>query len=121
MSTKEASEKIRRRGARKVHVRKSISGNAERPRLTVFKSNKYLYVQVIDDAAGNTLVSGSTLEEALKDVKATVEGGAKLGELVGQRLKEKKIGTVVFDRNGYKYHGIVKAIADGTRKAGIKF
>ncbi|HAE23515.1 MAG TPA: 50S ribosomal protein L18 [Spirochaetaceae bacterium] len=121
MSTKELSEKIRRRGARKVHVRKYISGTAERPRLAVFKSNRYLYVQVIDDAVGNTLASASTLEEALKGVKATVEGGAKLGELIGARLKEKNIGSVVFDRNGYKYHGVVKAIADGTRKAGITF
>jgi len=121
MSTKELSEKNRRRGARKVHVRKYIAGTAERPRMTVFKSNKYLYVQVIDDAEGSTLVSGSTLEEALKGVKANVEGGAKLGELVGARLKEKNIGSVVFDRNGYHYHGIIKAIADGTRKAGIQF
>jgi len=121
MSTKELSEKIRRRGARKVHVRKTISGTAARPRLTVFKSNRYLYVQVIDDEAGVTLVSASTLEEALKDVKATVAGGAKLGELLGGRLVEKKIETVIFDRNGYHYHGVVKAIADGTRKAGIKF
>jgi len=121
MSTKELSEKIRRRGARKVHVRKTISGTAERPRLTVFKSNRYLYVQVVDDLAGVTLASASTLEEALKGVKATVEGGAKVGELIGARLNEKKIVTVVFDRNGYQYHGVVKAIADGTRKAGIKF
>lgn len=121
MSNKELSEKIRRRGARKVHVRKNIAGTAECPRMTVFKSNRYLYVQVIDDAAGSTLAAASTLEEGLKGVKATVEGGGKLGELIGARLKEKNIGTVVFDRNGYHYHGIIKAIADGTRKAGIKF
>jgi large subunit ribosomal protein L18 len=121
MSTKEQSEKIRRRGARKVHVRKSIEGSAERPRLTVFKSNRYLYVQVIDDGAGVTLAAASTLEEALKGAKPTVEGGGKLGELIGARLKEKNIGSVVFDRNGYKYHGVIKAIADGTRKAGIIF
>ncbi|HOZ71597.1 MAG TPA: 50S ribosomal protein L18 [Spirochaetales bacterium] len=121
MSTKEISEKIRRRGARKVHVRKSISGTAERPRLTVFKSNKYLYVQAIDDEAGVTIAAASTLEKALEGTKPTVEGGAKLGELMGARLGEKKIGAVVFDRNGYNYHGVVKAIADGTRKAGIKF
>jgi len=121
MSTKELSEKIRRRGARKVHVRKTLRGSAERPRLTVFKSNRYLYAQAVDDDAGRTLAAASTLEEALKGVKATVEGGAKLGELLGARLKEKNIGTVVFDRNGYKYHGIVKAIADATRKSGITF
>lgn len=121
MITKELSEKIRRRGARKVHVRKTISGTAERPRLTVFKSNRYLYIQAIDDAAGATLASASTLEEALKGVRPTVEGGTKLGELIGSRLAEKKIEAVIFDRNGYHYHGVVKAIADGTRKAGIKF
>ncbi len=121
MSTKELSEKIRRRGARKVHVRKTISGTAERPRLTVFKSNKYLYVQAIDDEAGVTLAAASTLEKALEGTRPTVEGGGKLGELIGARLTEKKIGAVLFDRNGYHYHGVVKAIADGTRKAGIKF
>lgn len=121
MSTKEQSDKNRRRSARKVHVRKYIAGNAERPRLTVFRSNKFLYAQVIDDAAGTTLVSACTLEEALKGVKPTIEGGSKLGEILGNRLKDKNIDTVVFDRNGYQYHGVIKAIADGTRKAGIKF
>ena len=121
MSNRELSDKIRKRDARKAHVRKNILGSAERPRLTVFRSNKNLYVQVIDDAAGHTLVAGSTLEEALEGTRPTVEGGTKLGELVGARLKEKNIGTVVFDRNGYNYHGVIKAIADGTRKAGIQF
>lgn len=121
MSSKETSDKNRRHKARKVHVRKKISGNAEKPRLTVYRSNKFLYAQVIDDTKGATLVSASTLEEALKGVKPTIEGGAKLGELLASRLKEKNIGTVVFDRNGYQYHGVVKAIADGTRKGGIQF
>ncbi len=121
MSTKELSEKNRRRGARKGHVRKTISGTAVRPRLTVFKSNRYLYAQAVDDEAGTTIVFASTLEEALKGARPTVEGGAKLGETIGARLGEKKIEAVVFDRNGYKYHGVIKAIADGTRKAGIKF
>ncbi|HOX92568.1 MAG TPA: 50S ribosomal protein L18 [Spirochaetales bacterium] len=121
MSTKEQSDKNRKRSARKVHVRKYMAGTAERPRLTVFRSNKFLYAQVIDDAAGVTVASACTLEEALKGVKPTVEGGSKLGETLGKRLLEKNIGTVVFDRNGYQYHGVIKAIADGTRKAGIKF
>jgi large subunit ribosomal protein L18 len=89
--------------------------------MTVFKSNRYMYIQVIDDDEGKTLVSASTLEEALKDVTRSVEGAAKLGEEIGRRCKEKNIEKVVFDRNGYKYHGIVKAIADGARKAGIQF
>ena len=121
MSTKEIESKLRKRDQRKMHVRKNLAGSPERPRMTVFKSNRYLYVQVIDDAEGKTLAAASTLEEALKAIKANVEGGSKLGEEIGKRLKEKNIGRVVFDRNGYKYHGIVKAIADGARKAGIEF
>ena len=121
MSVKELSDKLRKRGQRKLHVRKTLSGTPEKPRMTVFKSNKYLYVQVIDDAAGSTLASASSLEETLKGFKRNVAGAAKLGEEIGKRLKEKNVAVVVFDRNGYKYHGIVKAIADGARKAGITF
>lgn len=114
-------EKDRKRLKRKVHIRKRIAGTAEKPRMSVFKSNRSLYVQVIDDGVGTTLASASTLEKDLKDIKRDVEGGAKLGEIMGKRLLEKNIKTVVFDRNGYLYHGIVKAIADGARKAGIQF
>ena len=121
MSTKEQSEKLRRRDARRGHVRKTLEGTTERPRMTVFRSNRYLYVQVIDDSVGATIASVSSLEEKMKGVKATVEGGSKIGEEIGKRLKEKNIGKVVFDRNGYKYHGIVKAIADGARKSGVEF
>ncbi len=121
MSTREHADKIRKREKRKLHVRKHLSGTPERPRMTVFKSNRYVYVQIIDDLAGRTLVAASTVEESLKGVKRNVEGAGKLGEEVGKRLKDKNIASVVFDRNGYKYHGIVKAIADGARKAGIAF
>lgn len=121
MSVKELSDKIRKRAKRKVSVRKTISGTAEKPRMSVFKSNVHLYVQVIDDTAGHTLAYASTLEKSLKDIGHTIEGGGKLGEEIGKRLLEKGITTVVFDRNGYRYHGIVKAIADGARKAGLKF
>jgi large subunit ribosomal protein L18 len=121
MSVKELSDKLRKRGQRKLHVRKTLSGTPEKPRMTVFKSNRYLYVQVIDDAVGSTLASASTLEEALKGFDRNVEGAAKLGAEIGKRLKEKNVAKVVFDRNGYKYHGIVKAIADGARAAGIEF
>jgi large subunit ribosomal protein L18 len=121
MSVKEFSDKLRKREQRRTHVRKNIEGTPAKPRMTVFKSNRYLYVQVIDDAAGTTLASASTLEESLKGIKRNIEGAAKLGEEIGKRLKEKNVGVVVFDRNGYKYHGIVKAIADGARKAGIAF
>ena len=114
-------EKDRKRLRRKVHIRKRIYGTTERPRMTVTKSNKRISVQVIDDTKGHTLVSASTLEKDLRNIKATVEGAGQLGEIIGKRLTENKISTVVFDRNGYLYHGIVKALADGTRKAGIVF
>jgi len=114
-------EKDRKRLRRKVHIRKRISGTTERPRMTVTKSNRSISVQIIDDSKGHTLASASTLEKDLKNIKATVAGGAQLGEIIGKRLLEKNIKTVVFDRNGYLYHGIVKALADGTRKAGIVF
>jgi large subunit ribosomal protein L18 len=114
-------EKDRKRLKRKVHIRKQISGTAERPRMTVFRSNRSLSIQIIDDSKGHTLASASTLEKELKSIKATVAGAGQLGEVMGKRLIEKNIKTVVFDRNGYLYHGLVKAMADGTRKAGVQF
>ena len=87
----------------------------------MFKSNTHMYVQVIDDSVGHTLAAASSVEKVLKDLSRNVEGAGKLGEEIGKRLLEKGIKTVVFDRNGFKYHGIVKAIADGARKAGITF
>lgn len=114
-------EKDRKRLKRKIHIRKRVTGTQERPRMTVTRSNRRLQIQVIDDTKGHTLVSASTLEKELRDIKATVDGGARLGEIMGKRLLEKNIRSVVFDRNGYLYHGIVKAMADGARKAGIDF
>jgi large subunit ribosomal protein L18 len=114
-------EKDRKRLKRKVHIRKRISGTAEKPRMTVFKSNKSLSIQIIDDSKGHTLASASTLEKELRSIKTTVAGAAQLGEIMGKRLLEKNIKTIVFDRNGYLYHGLVKAMADGARKAGVQF
>jgi large subunit ribosomal protein L18 len=114
-------EKNRKRLRRKIHIRKKLFGTAERPRMTITKSNRRISVQVIDDSKGHTLACASTLEKELQNIKATVEGAGKLGEIMGKRLLEKNIKTVVFDRNGYLYHGIVKALADGSRKAGIEF
>jgi large subunit ribosomal protein L18 len=114
-------DKDRKRLKRKIHIRKNLSGTAERPRMTVFRSNRSLYIQIIDDTKGYTLASASTLEEDLRNIKANTEGAAQLGEIMGKRLLEKNIKTVVFDRNGYLYHGLVKAMADGARKAGIQF
>lgn len=121
MRAKEISDKNRKRGKRKVHIRLSLRGTAERPRLTVYKSNKSMYMQLVDDSTGTTLAAVSTLEKDLKGVKRNVEGAGKLGEEMGKRLKEKNVTKVVFDRNGYLYHGVVKAMADGARKAGIEF
>ena len=118
---KKLVEKDRKRLKRKIHIRKRISGTAAKPRMSVFKSNRSLYVQVIDDSVGSTLASASTLEKDLTEIKRDIEGAGKLGEIMGKRLLEKNITSVVFDRNGYLYHGIVKAIADGARKSGLQF
>ena len=118
---KKLNDKDRKRLHRKVHIRKTVYGTAERPRMTVFRSGRNLYVQVINDDEGKTLASISTLEKDFVDLKANVASATKLGEALGARLKEKNITTVVFDRNGYLYHGVVKALADGTRSAGIVF
>jgi len=114
-------EKRRKRLKRKVHIRKNLSGTPEKPRMSVFRSNNHMYVQVIDDASGTTLTSASTVEAEFKGMRNSVENGAKIGEVIGKRLLDKNIQTVVFDRNGYLYHGIVKRVADGARKAGLKF
>lgn len=110
--------KIERRTKIKYRVRNKISGTAERPRLSVFRSNKQIYAQVIDDQAGTTLVAASSLglEKCNKSEQA-----AKVGELVAQKALAAGISAVVFDRNGYLYHGRVKAVADAARKAGLQF
>jgi len=118
---KRVEEKGKRRIRRKKHIRKSISGTAIRPRMTVYRSARNMYVQVIDDTAGHTIASVSTMEESFKDLKNSVENAGKIGAAIGEKLKALKISSVVFDRNGYLYHGIVKGIADGARKTGIKF
>lgn len=115
------NDKARKRLHRKIHIRKTVRGTAERPRMTVTRSNKNLYVQVINDDEGKTLASISSLEREFAELKPTVADAAMLGKAFGARLMDKKITQVVFDRNGYLYHGVVKALADGTREAGIKF
>jgi ribosomal protein L18, bacterial type len=114
-------DKRKKLARRKHHIRKNISGTAGKPRMSVFRSNSHMYVQVIDDVAGCTLVSASSMEGELKGLKNNVADAAKLGEAVGKKMLEKNIDTCVFDRNGYLFHGIVKSIADGARKAGVKF
>ncbi len=117
---KKIQDKVRKRLRRKFSIKKKIKCSPERPRLTVYKSNKYTYVQAIDDFQGITLAAASNLEKDLKNIKNNVKDIGKLGEEMGVRLKKKNIATVTFDRNGYPYHGIVKAVADGVRKIGIK-
>ena len=111
----------RKRLKRKASIRKKVHGTPERPRMTVYKSNSYTYVQVIDDEAGRTLAAASNLEKDQKAMENKVAGLEKLGQLIAERLKAKNIAAVVFDRNGYRYHGKVKAVAEGARKAGITF
>jgi len=102
-------------------VRKKIVGTAERPRLAVFRSNKHIYVQAIDDYAHRTLVSASTMEADVRTgPTATVDAAKNVGKLLGTRAKQAGINTVVFDRGGFKYHGRVAAIAEGAREAGLE-
>jgi large subunit ribosomal protein L18 len=110
------------RAKRKKRIRSKIEGSAERPRLTVFRSNKQIYAQLVDDVKGHTLVSASTLDEELKSkTGSTIEGAKSLGIMVAKRALAKKISEVVFDRSGYIYHGRIKAVADAAREGGLKF
>ena len=109
------------RTRRHARVRRKISGTAERPRLCVYRSNTNLYVQVIDDVAGNTLVSASTLDKDVKTKKANKEAAKELGAINKKKALDKKIDTVVFDRSGYIYHGVVKELAEAAREGGLKF
>ena len=102
-------------------VRSKISGTPERPRLSVFRSENNIYAQIIDDVAGNTLVSASTVEKGFEGSGSNVEAAKKIGALIAERALQKGIEEVVFDRGGYIYHGRVQALADGAREAGLKF
>lgn len=112
------------RAKRKVRVRKLISGSGERPRLSVFRSAKHIYVQAINDVTGVTLAQASTVEgetkSKVKEIKK-VDSATVIGELLGQRLVALGVTKAVFDRNGFRYGGRVKALADGARKAGVEF
>ena len=111
--------KVERRIKIKYRVRNKISGTPERPRMSVFRSNKQIYVQLIDDLTGTTLASASSLGMTEKMTK--VEQAAKVGEVIAKKAQEAGITTVVFDRNGYLYHGRVKEVADAARNGGLKF
>lgn len=109
------------RARRHARVCRKISGTAERPRLCVYRSNTNLYVQVIDDVAGVTLVSASTLDKEVKTKYANKEAAKEVGALIAKRALEKNIKDVVFDRGGYIYHGVVKELADAARNGGLNF
>lgn len=116
---KKLREKNRKRLQRKLHIRKKINGTNDRPRISVFKSNKHISVQAIDDVANITIANASTLSSSLRGSKKNVVTAAKVGAEIGAKLKDAKVKKAVFDRNGYRFHGVIKAVADGVRDAGI--
>ena len=112
--------KVEARKRRHFRVRKKVRGTAARPRLSVFRSNKHIYAQVIDDVSGRTLASASTSEKGLSGSGATVDAARAVGQRLAERGKAAGVTTVVFDRGGFKYHGRVAAVADGARAAGLE-
>lgn len=109
---------------RKKRIRKKLSGSPERPRLTVFRSDKHIYAQIIDDTVGSTLATASSLSSEYKQLdslKGKVEAAKRVGELIARKAKVQGITKVVFDRSGYIYHGRVRALADAARQAGLDF
>ena len=115
MSRRQARDRRHRR------VRKKVRGTADRPRLAVFKSNRYIYAQIIDDEGGRTLAAASSREKALAGKTLTVDSATEVGKLLGQRASDANVAEVVFDRGGYPFHGRIKALADAVREAGVKF
>ncbi len=116
------SELARKR--RKKRFQKKIRGTPERPRLCVYRSNKHIYAQIVDDQETRTLAAVSTLSKelaSLADKRATKEGAQKVGELIAKKARERNIQKVVFDRNGFLYHGRIQAVADAAREAGLEF
>ena len=109
------------RERRHLRVRRKISGTAECPRLCVYRSNNNIFVQVIDDVKGNTLVQASTLDKEVKTKNSNKEAAKEVGTLIAKRALEKNIKTVVYDRGGYVYHGVIKEVAEAAREAGLEF
>lgn len=122
MSKKQTSS-LRRRGRMRRHrrVRKRLSGAPDRPRLAVFRSNRYIYAQVIDDEAGATLAAASSQEREMRERTLTVDTAAAVGKAVAERARSAGVERVVFDRGGYAYHGRVRALAQAAREAGLDF
>jgi large subunit ribosomal protein L18 len=115
-----ATKKESRRLKIKKSIRAKVSGTATKPRLSVFKSNKFIYAQIIDDVTGHTLVSSSSLEVS-SDKSANIEISSSVGKKIAEKALSSGIQTVTFDRNGYLYHGKLKALAEGAREGGLKF
>ncbi len=116
--------KLQKRLKRKKSIRKRISGTSGRPRLCVYRSSRHIYAQVIDDTTGSTIAAASTLSKELKgkiDSTGTVDAARKVGELLAKAAKKKKVTKVAFDRNGFLYHGRVKALAEAAREGGLEF
>ncbi|WP_188456394.1 50S ribosomal protein L18 [Virgibacillus oceani] len=120
MITKPDKNVVRKK--RHVRVRKNLFGTEQRPRLNVYRSNKHIYVQLIDDIKGVTLASASTKDNELKvEASGNVDAAKQVGELIAKRAQDKGYKSIVFDRGGYLYHGRVKALADAAREAGLEF
>ncbi|MGH8923059.1 MAG: 50S ribosomal protein L18 [Acidimicrobiia bacterium] len=113
--------RIDQRRRRHRRVRKFVSGDATRPRLAVYRSNRYIYAQVIDDQTGRTVAAASSLEADLRDRKLSVDTASEVGKLIASRAKVAGVETVVFDRGGFAYHGRLKALADAARESGLNF
>jgi large subunit ribosomal protein L18 len=118
-----SKERLESRKRRHHRVRKKITGTPERPRLAVFRSNRHLVLQVIDDAAGRTLAAASTVEPDVRSSGSTgtVDAASRVGRLLGERARAAGVSKVVFDRGGFRFHGRVKAAADAAREAGLEF
>ena len=122
MSASTNIKKRELRARRKAHIRKRVEGLPARPRLSVYRSLNHIYAQVIDDLSGKTIAAASTLSPELKDAKGKKKDVAKeVGKLVAKKCQEQKIAAVVFDRNGFMYHGRIVAVAAGAREGGLKF
>jgi large subunit ribosomal protein L18 len=119
-----SNQKKEARLKRKKSIRKKISGTSDRPRLCVFRSARHIYAQVVDDSSGQILAAASSLEKAVReqtDLGNKTKKASFIGALIAKRALEKGVGSVVFDRNGFLYHGRVKAVSEGAREAGLKF
>ena len=115
------NKKVNSRIKIKMRIRKSVNGTSARPRMTVFRSNKQINVQLVDNESGTTLVSASSRDKSIDEKGNKQEQAEKVGKLVAEKAKDAGIENVVFDRNGYLYHGRVKSLAEAARKGGLKF